>query len=126
MTHRLGVTEWAEPSKRIRPRGALVLRPVERRFPATFPHCRPPVGQPELGTLVTAVGDERPVFAIRYEPVRDPTGPNQLVVTRILVVEGEPRAGISDGVDSRRRLDPALGRDCATRCASGYLAVHGT
>ena len=68
----------------------------------------PALGQPQIGLLVTPIGDEIHPFARGDKAIGERIGPQQHVVARALVVECEAGAVVANRVHTARELYPAL------------------
>jgi hypothetical protein len=81
---------------------AFDTRPVERRLPCALLHRAPAVGQPQLGLGITAGFDEFQVFARGHRTRSQAVVAQEHLVARLLVIEGEGSATVSDLTDAAR------------------------
>ncbi len=103
MRDRLIVIKWLCAMQR---ENIAVIQPIERRAPALALFQRPAVGKPEFRPLITAIRDERAIFAIRHRARGKPERLQQNLVTRAFIVEGKAVAIMTDGDNAARMRDP--------------------
>ena len=76
--------------------GAVLLLPVERRFPAIAVDAFPSGRQPELGAPIAAFFHESEILAAAHRAHRDGKGVQPAAMARPFVVEGEVSTVIAD------------------------------
>src|ERR1700723_2453826 len=67
--------------------GRVVALPVERRLPTFRTHRRPPLGQPQLRSVVAVLLDELQVLRASDKARREPVGSEVNIVARRLIIK---------------------------------------
>jgi len=111
----------AHAGQRHLPPGPVLLLPVQRRLPAILLDGRPAVGEPEFGTPIAAIGDERQVLGACHRAGGEREAVDERLVARALIVEGELAPLVAD-LDQPGRIGmPAQRRDRGRRWRRALL-----
>src|SRR5579863_7503723 len=110
VTDGLGRFQRQPPIERIGAPNTVAFLPIGRSLPVFGVDLRPAVGKPERGGAIAAIFDEVEIFADADRPAGDAMIPNEGVMRRPLIVEGEAFTRMADGIDATLDLDPAAFR----------------